>query len=303
MSTHATRPRRLTLAFVMAISLLEVAPTHAADDFDNPPDRSGKLLLTAGVSQVEGSGGGGLTPWALIGGYGTRDQIGGSAYLTRVELDDYRLDSYGVLIGVHDRLELSVAKQRFDTREIGAALGLGRGFAISQDIVGVKIRLAGEAILEQDSWLPQLAAGAQFKRNNRGELLRAIGADGDSGTDLYVSATKLYLSQSLLLSATARWTEANQLGLLGFGGDRRSGHSLQFEGSAAMLLTRQLALGAEYRSKPDNLAIAREESAWDAFVAWAPTRHASLTLAYVDLGNIVIADRQRGWYASLQVSF
>jgi hypothetical protein len=39
------------------------------------------------------------------------------------------------------------------------------------------------------------------------------------------------------------------------------------------------------------------------FVAWAPSRNVSLTVAYVDLGNIVIRDHQRGVYASLQVGF
>ena len=98
-----------------------------------------------------------------------------------------------------------------------------------------------------------------------------------------------------------RSTEANQFGILGFGGDRHDGRSLEFEGSAAVLLHRTLALGAEYRTKPDNLNIADEDSAWDAFLACAPSKHVSLTLAYVDLGNIVIADNQRGWYASVQV--
>ena len=92
-----------------------------------------------------------------------------------------------------------------------------------------------------------------------------------------------------------------RIGILGFGGDRHDGRSLEFEGSAAVLLHRTLALGAEYRTKPDNLNIADEDAAWDAFLAWAPSKHVSLTLAYVDLGNIVIADNQRGWYASVQV--
>lgn len=272
-------------------------------DASLPPDRSGKLLLTGGVSQVEGSAGGGLTPWAVIAGYGTRDQYGGNAYFTRVELVDYSLDSYGVAMGILDRVELSVARQTLDTKDVGAALGLGRGYTISQDILGIKVKLFGDAVLEQDSLWPQISAGLQHKRNNRGSLVRAIGAADDSGTDFYVSATKLFLGQSLLLNSTLRYTEANQLGLLGFGGDRRDGYRLQYEGSAALLLTRKLAVGAEFRSKPDNLNIADEDSAWDAFVAWAPNKHISLTVAYVDLGNIVIADNQRGWYASLQVGF
>ncbi|MCB1610082.1 MAG: DUF3034 family protein, partial [Xanthomonadales bacterium] len=77
----------------------------------------------------------------------------------------------------------------------------------------------------------------------------------------------------------------------------------QLEFSAAYLLSRKLAVGAEYRSKPDNLGIATEDDWWDVFVAWAPSKHLSMTLAYVDLGNIVIADDQTGYYLSVQGGF
>jgi len=300
----------ITLALASAgAAAQDVSTLDAPDDSDSSTaffeddGRSGKLLLTGGVSQIEGAAGGGLTPWAVIGGYGTGDQIGANAYFTRVGVDDYSLDSFGALVGFHDRLELSFARQRFDTEDVGAALGLGRGFAIQQDIIGIKLKLAGDAVLQQDSRLPQISVGAQYKRNDQGGLVRAIGAQDDSGTDIYVSATKLYLNQSLLLNGTLRFTEANQFGILGFGGDRHDGYSAQFEASAAYLLTRHLAIGAEYRTKPDNLGIAVEDDAWDAFVAWAPVKNVSLTLAYVDLGNIVIADNQRGFYASVQVGF
>ena len=303
-------PRRA--AFLLALAL--AAPAAWAQDLGSldtadepqPDDRagiSGKLLLTGGVTQIEGVAGGGLTPWAVIGGYGTRDQVGGNAFYTRVDVDDYGLDSYGALVGLYDRVELSVARNEFDTRDVGAALGLGRGFTIKQDVVGIKVKVAGDAVLEQDSMLPQIAVGLQFKRNDRGGLVRAIGAKDDSGTDLYVSATKLLLDKSLLLNGTVRFTEANQFGILGFGGDKHDGYSAQFEASAAYLVTRNLAIGAEYRTKPDNLRIAREDDAFDVFVAWAPVKNVSLTVAYVDLGNIVIADNQRGLYASLQVGF
>jgi len=300
----------ITLALASAgAAAQDVSTLDAPDDSDSSTaffeddGRSGKLLLTGGVSQIEGAAGGGLTPWAVIGGYGTGDQIGANAYFTRVGVDDYSLDSFGALVGFHDRLELSFARQRFDTEDVGAALGLGRGFTIKQDIIGIKLKLAGDAVLQQDSRLPQISVGAQYKRNDQGGLVRAIGAQDDSGTDIYISATKLYLNQSLLLNGTLRFTEANQFGILGFGGDRHDGYSAQFEASAAYLLTRHLAIGAEYRTKPDNLGIAVEDDAWDAFVAWAPVKNVSLTLAYVDLGNIVIADNQRGFYASVQVGF
>jgi hypothetical protein len=119
--------------------------------------------------------------------------------------------------------------------------------------------------------------------------------------DLYVSATKLYLSQSLLLNATVRATKANQYGILGFGG-KDDDYKAQIEGSAAYLLNRHLAVGVEVRTKPDNLAVAKEGTAYDTFVAYAPTKNLSLTLAYTDLGNIVV-QRQKGVYLSLQAGF
>lgn len=263
----------------------------------------GKLLLTGGVTQLEGASGGGIVPWATIGGYGTRDEIGANAFYTRVNVQDYHLDDAGVMVGLYNRVELSFAQQRFDTEDVGAALGLGRGFTFKQNIVGVKVRLFGDLVLDQDSWVPQVSAGALYKNNNQDAIVKFVGATRSQGTDYYLAATKLYLDQSLLVDATVRFTKANQMGILGFGGDRSGGYHTEFEGSVAYLLTRNWAIGGEYRMKPDDLKIAKEDNWFDAFVAWAPTKHISVTLAYAHLGNIVIKDNQRGLYASVQVGF
>lgn len=267
----------------------------------DPLPISGKLILTGGVSQVEGSGGGGLTPWAVIGSYGTRDQVGASAYYTKVSLTDFTVTSYGVRATWRDRVEVSVSRQDFDTEAVGAALGLGHGYTISQDTIGLKVKVYGDAVIEQDKPWPQISVGAQFKSNRNGDLVKALGAREDDGVDYYVSATKLYLDKSLLLNATLRATKANQYGILGYGGINDDYH-LMAEGSAALLLNRKLAVGVEVRNKPDNLAVAKETRAWDAFVAYAPTKNLSFTLAYVDLGNIVVGP-QRGLYLSLQAGF
>lgn len=208
-----------------------------------------------------------------------------------------------MLVGFYNRVELSFAQQRFDTENVGGALGLGNGYVFKQNVIGLKVRLFGDVVLDQDSWLPQVAIGVQRKKNNRAPVLKLVGARSDQGTDYYVSATKLFLSQSLLVDATVLFTKANQLGILGFGGDRHNSYQAEFEGSVAYLLSRHWAIGAEYRQKPDNLRIAKEDDWYDGFVAWAPTKHVSLTLAYANLGNIVLKDHQRGSYASVQVGF
>lgn len=267
------------------------------------PGYSGKLLLTGGVTQLEGAAGGGLTPWAVIGGYGTRDQVGANAFFTNVKADDYELQTAGALVGLYDRIELSFAQQRFDTQQVGGALGLGNGFKFKQDIIGVKVKVAGDAVLEQDAWLPQISVGLQHKKNDQGAVVRFVGARDDTGTDYYVSVTKLLLDKSLLLNGTLRATRANQIGILGFGGDKSDSYKAQFEGSVAYLINRKLAAGFEWRTKPDNLGIAKEEDWFDVFLAWAPTKNVSVVLAYAKLGNIVIKDNQKATYLSVQVGF
>jgi hypothetical protein len=169
---------RFRLAASMLALLLSPVMAFADDasrglvNFDE-----GKLLATGGVSAVEGEGGGGLTPWALITGYGTRDGIGVNVHQTYVGLPDYQLVSPGIAIGLFDRLELSYAWQAFDTEATGAALGLGQGFTFHQNIFGAKLKLIGDAVYDQDSWLPQIAAGLQHKENDRG----AIARDGRQG--------------------------------------------------------------------------------------------------------------------------
>lgn len=275
----------------------------------------GKLLLTGGVSTIEGAAGGGLTPWAVIGSYATDGEVGGTGFVTAVNTQDYALRTYGVALGIRDRVELSFAHQNFDTRDNLAPLGLP-GLHLKQDIIGLKVRVAGDAVLDSDTWMPQVAVGLQHKRTDAGDLgptlFGPLGAKR-SGTDVYASATKLFLGQGLLVNATLRLTKANQGGLLGFGGAQASSHKLQPEFSVAKLLSKNVVVGAEYRVKPDNLnrsvlgtGALKEDDWFDVFVAWAPTKNFSLTAAYVDLGRIAPAvqpRRQTGGYLSAQFAF
>jgi hypothetical protein len=261
---------------------------------------SGKLLATAGVSEVEGAGGGGLSTWAMITGYGTDDGVGANVHYTGVLLPDYRLDTVGAAVGLFDRLELSYAWQAFDTEHVGTALGLGRGYTFHQNIYGAKLKLTGDIVYDQDSWLPQISIGLQHKENDRGAVIAAVGGKGRLGTDFYLAASKLLLADSLLLNASLRETKANQFGILGFGGDKHDAYSAQFEGAAAYLFSRQFAVGTELRTKPSNLSIAKEQDAWDVFAAYFFNKNLSATIAYADFGNIVIRGHQHGAYLSLQ---
>jgi hypothetical protein len=273
--------------------LFYVVPSFAGD----------RLLATGGVTQIEGSAGGGLNPWALISGYGTDTQIGASAYYTELRTNGgFELSSGGVSIGLYNRVEVSLSQQKF---------GLSNtvpGESIRLDTLGVKVRVLGDAIYDQDNWVPQIAAGIQIKHNEDFSFVpKLLGAKKSSSVDVYVSATKLYLAaingRNVLLNATLLATEANQFGILGFGGDKHDGYRIEPAVSLALMLTDNILLGTEYRAKPNNLSSFKEDDANDLFVTWFPMRNLSVTAAYVDLGNIADKDNQRAWYLSGQISY
>ena len=281
--------------FVGGLLFLTCRPVSAQD--------SGRLLATSGVSQLEGAGGGGLVPWALITGYGTNDAVGANVHYTAVPLSDFTLHSAGAAVGLYDRVELSYAHEMFLTGASGQRLGLGKDYQFNLDVAGAKVRVLGDAVYDQDSWVPQISLGAELKTADSHNILKAIGAGSPSGVDFYAAATKLFLAESLLVNATIRETKANQFGLLGFGGDRSNGYRTEFEGSVALLLRRDLAIGAEIRTKPDNLHFAQEGNAYDAFLAYFFNKNVSATLAFVALGPIARQGDQNGAYISVQFGF
>ena len=296
----------------IVLALLLCAGTAWAQraPFENrfAPD-AGKLPLTAGFSDIDGAGGGGLVPWALITGYGTADSWGANAHYTEVPLRDFRLRSYGVAVGALDRFEVSATADKFDA--YGSPLS---GLAVGEHVFAAKVRLTGDALYDQDSWAPQTAVGVEYKKNTGITSTlgvydpRQLGAVGRSGTDFYLAATKVILAQSLLVNLTLRYTNANQLGILGFGGDLQRHRTVQPEVTLAYIVTRTIAVGAEYRAMPNNLSVDDERGAYDAFAAWSMSRNVSLVAAYASLGSILAPVTQRshdqhGAYVSLQVGF
>jgi hypothetical protein len=252
----------------------------------------GKLIGTAGLNQIEGSGGGGLVPWATLAGYDSQEQISVNAFTTQVQLDDYRLNVLGVSASFYDRVEISLAQHRFDLKTLGGE--------IKQNIYGLKYRLYGDIVYS--TW-PQVSIGLQYKKLKDGSIASTVGAtNSSSGTDIYVAATKIHLGAlagfNLVWNVTARATKANQLGLLGFGGVNNHSYQIMAEASAAVLFSRHLALGIEYRQKPDNLGLGEDD--WlDVFISYIPNKNLSFTLAWAELGNIAGTKKQKGLYLSL----
>ncbi|MGP1721068.1 DUF3034 family protein [Shewanella frigidimarina] len=252
-----------------------------------------KVIATGGATTIEGSAGGGIVPWAVINGYASSDQWSFTAMNTAVYVDDFTLHSIGASLSIDNRFELSIAKQTFDLDTLGGKLG--------QDIVGVKYKLVGEVLYTA---MPQISLGLQYKRVDDFTLPQAVGARNDWGVDIYLAASKVYfdaiVGRNLVTNLTLRATKANQIGLLGFGTATNNHYQLQAEASIAVLLTDNIALGYEYKQKPDQLGFAEENDWQDIFMAWFVNKHLSVVGAYVDLGSIAGFEQQQGWYLSVE---
>jgi len=296
----------LLLVLLLSHSARLAQANSATSDETAPLDYSqskGRLHGTAGATQLEGSAGGGLVPWAVIAAYGSAEQVGASAFYSRVGMPDFELSSAGFALGLYNRLELSYAQQRFNLGSLADALALPDR-VIRQDIFAVKLRLLGDLIYTD---MPQISLGLQHKKNRDFLVPGVAGALDDEGTDIYLAFSKLWLAgfmhRNLLVDFNLRSTQANQLGLVGFSGDKNTQREWLAEGSLAVLLNRYIAVGMEYRQKPDNLSFASEDDWYDLFVAWFPTKSVSLVAAYAQLGSIAGYDAQSAWYLSLQGSF
>ena len=286
----------------MSLCAQEVpSDTQTVDQAGTFPEYNAKLLLTNAVSAVDGASGGGISNWATIAGRQETRGVGVQAHVTAVLLPDFFYQSHGVALGIADRIELSYARQNFDTQDVGAALGIGQGYMLNQDVFGAKVRLFGDVVYG-NTMVPQVAVGAQYKRSLDGAVASAVGAAHDEGIDVTLSATKLLLSHSVLVNTTARLTKANQNGLLGFGSVSDDSYAVQFEGAVAYQLSRRFVMGTEFRTKPDNLGLG--EGDWfDVFAAYAPSDNLTVTAAYADLGSIATFTGQRGAFLQAQVAF
>ncbi len=281
-------------AFMGLLFLFSASEVTAAD---------GRLLSTGGATQVEGAGGGGIVPWAILSSLATEDEFGATAFYTFVPTGDLTLHAIGASVNIRNRVEFSAARQQLHLGTLALLLKVP-GEKLEQNILGVKVRIAGDAVY---SAIPQISIGAQYKQLETFSIPKTIGAIDDSGVDGYIAATKVLLGvlagRNVLVNGTLRATRANQLGLLGFGGDLNDEYEILPEISASVFLSPEVTVGAEYRAKPDNLSFSRE-SAWsDVFIGYFPNKNLAVIAAYASLGTVASLPKQSGFFLSLQATF
>ncbi|MBU1056412.1 MAG: DUF3034 family protein [Proteobacteria bacterium] len=92
----------------------------------------------------------------------------------------------------------------------------------------------------------------------------------------------------ILFNVGARNTEAAHIGLLGFTGHRK----LVFEGNVVLFATDRLAIGAEYRQKPNAYTsipglVEPEDDWWSVVAAYVVNDHFTISGGVFSLGEVL----------------
>lgn len=200
------------------------------------------------------------------------------------------------------RLELGYGLNALSLDDLPDVIDDATGVRIGDDIVYMHNLNARVALVQEGgfgkSWLPAVTAGVHYKVNKTvsnidqelGGALTGIGIADDAGLDYTLYASKMFTSapRPVLLNAGLRSTSAAHIGLLGFTDER----DLVFEGNAVMLVTDRLALGAEYRQKPDAYdeipgLIGNEDDWWSLVFGYVANDHLTVSGGYFHLGQVL----------------
>jgi hypothetical protein len=273
---------------------------------------------------LEGTGGGGINPWALISN-GGKSLVTPAVFGTYVTTGNYNLFSTGVNLSISNYAEIYYDHQYLGlpsslTNVLGglnSSLGVN---SIEQNIIGAKVQ-----VYPGSGMIPAIALGINGHFVNK-TIPHALGANAN-GVSFYGTATGIYplAGSNLLLSGDIDITKANYMGLLGFGGPGHRGYTVQGGVSAGYFVAKDVVVGAEWRSFPGgnlsetqaalrtktgNSGINLGQSDWyDGFVAYMPNPHLSVVAAIVSLGNVVNIPggsnnaNQNGFYLNVNGSF
>jgi hypothetical protein len=197
-------------------------------------------------------------------------------------------------------------------RDVRRATGVDIGF---EHVVLHNFNLRG-IVIEEGKCNPAVTAGVTFKYNPNvqeidrrlGGGVRALGMARSNSADYTLTATKTVIEpcfkRPLMLTGGIRFSEAAQLGYLGFGDTYR----MTGEGSVVYLITDWLGVAYEYRQKKnpyDTLGtLVGKEGAWQAVdVAFIVNEHLTFAVGWLCAGNVANGRADNGWGFQLKYEF
>lgn len=267
---------------------------------------------------VEGTGGCLIVPMAYLvnpGPPGTKVGMPSVGY-TFIKVGKTKsVQQVAVSETFYRRIELSYAMDTLDLGNFTDDVRAVFNRDIGDHAVLHNFNVRGLLIEETDA-CPAVTAGVTFKYNpsiariNRrlGGALTAMGVERCNGTDFTLHATKTFptlgFGRPVILNAGIRFSQASQVGLLGFG----DAYRMTGEGSVACFVTDWLAVAYEFRQKKDAIATAgdlvRGEDNWHTVcLAFILNEHLAAAVGWGHFGGVANEVEDGVWGFQVKYEF
>ena len=294
------------------------APAGGEKAAEGKPAEKPKHCPPLPLYNIEGNGGTLLVPMAYLvncGFPGTGVSVPTIGY-TFVRAGTKTVQEVHITEVFYRRIELGYTMNTLDLGDFPTAVQRATGIDIGfQHVVVHNFNLRG-MLLEEGKVNPAITAGVTFKYNpdvqtidrRLGRGVRALGMARSNGTDFTLTATKTVieplLKRPLILTGGIRFSQAAQLGYLGFG----DAYRMTGEGSVAYLITDWLAIAYEYRQKknPYNTlgTLVGKEGAWQAVdLAFILSDRLTFAVGWLCAGNVANGRVDNGWGFQLKYEF
>jgi hypothetical protein len=300
-------------------------PTPAGAASGDKPAAGGGKECAPGVHNppplplynVEGQGGTLLVPMAYLincESPGTTIGMPTGGY-TFVRAGTKTIQEVHVSQTFYRRIEIGYTMNTVDLGDLPRDVRRAGGDIGFQHVVLHNFNLRG-LVIEEGKYNPAVTAGATFKYNpdvqtidrRLGGGVTALGFARSNSTDFTLTATKTVIEplfkRPLMLTGGIRFSEAAQLGYLGFGDTYR----MTGEGSVVYLITDWLGVAYEYRQKKnpyDTLGrLLGKEGAWQAIdFAFIVNPHITFAVGWLCTGNVANGRVDNGWGFQLKYEF
>lgn len=255
------------------------------------------------LHSIEGTGGLPITPTAYLANPGPEGEVFGKPAVSAQAIWVGRKDMQ-VLAATWTlwrRLELGYAVNRLALDDFDGDVRDATGLDIGADQIYLHHFNARLNLIRENEWgipcMPALTTGIHYKYNNNideinrdvGDALETIGYNDNDGVEFTLTASKTITSlpRPVIFSVGARASKASQFGLMGFG-DK---YMVSFEGNLDVLVTDNLAIGGEFRDKPEVMGripglVAQDDPWWDVHAAYFFGPHSSLYAVAGDAGGV-----------------
>ncbi|MDD5350527.1 MAG: DUF3034 family protein [Chthoniobacteraceae bacterium] len=275
---------------------------------------------------IEGVGGIVITPVAYLVNPGPAGTVFGlpAASATYVKANTKNVESAVLTETLFGRLELGYAASRFGVGNLVDDVKDATTVNIPDSVVVHNFNARFLALPENsfDLPVPAVTIGASYKYNdgiedidNRlGGALGNIGYKSNDGVDFTLTATKAFpnvFGRPLIVTGGLRFSEAEQLGYLGFGDKYRA----TFEGNVVYLVTDWLGLAAEFRGKANayqpianprkdgGYLVGREDNWWTIGAAFIVNPHTTVTVGWGHFGELLNTTEDKGLAVQAKYEF